>query len=368
MLFANSVSDIGYVFRHVRAYSANSSSSRAREAREEEHLMEHLPYGIATEKGPKQSQEDAYYIGAFRGGRLTLNGFTGTNDPEEEGCFGVFDGHGGDRASRHCAEFIFQRIHANLQKRGFTSSSDASESELKSIIRDSILEIDGEFCQLSTAQQAFGGKFPMCSMEDGSTLVIAMIRGDKIFVANVGDSRAVLCQRTSKGKVSGVPLSRDHKPDDPIERQRIEAKGGRVTGVRPALFTTLWPFTRWMDVPRVDGILSMTRAIGDATLKPPISAEPDLFVHALGPTDKYLILACDGLWDVISNDKAAKIACRSPSAQAAASALCKYAMQKASEDNVTVLVVDVAAFSSHPALRMSEYAESTLSSVQNGTH
>ncbi|KAG9406951.1 hypothetical protein AC1031_003276 [Aphanomyces cochlioides] len=335
--------------------------------------MNKLPYGIATEKGPKQTQEDAYYIGAFRGERLTLNGFTGSGNGYEDGCFGVFDGHGGDRASRYCAEFTFKRIHDRLQKYVPSSVTEASEGTLVPVIRQAILELDAEFCEFSAAQLRFGKangnkKFPLCGIEDGTTLVIAMIRDDHVYVANVGDSRAVLCQMDSRGKTKAVPLSKDHKPEVPSERERIEAKGGKVTGLfcgnRPPGFAlNTWPFNRMVDVPRVDGILSMTRAIGDATMKPPLTADPDIVTHPLGPTDKYLILACDGLWDVISNAKAAKIACRSPSAQAAASTLCKYAMQKGSQDNVTVLVVDLPFYSSHPELIVSQYAESTVSSV-----
>ncbi|ETV75106.1 hypothetical protein H257_10684 [Aphanomyces astaci] len=352
--------------------------------------MSVLPYGIATEKGPKQSQEDAYFIGAFRGDRLTLNGFTGPSSSsmdEYAGCFGVFDGHGGDRASRYCAEFAFPKIRANLatlqQCKAASSGStdplaDADDAVLPHVLRQSILDlgtcmrtfirsslvsyrypssstIDAEFCDRSGANLRFGKasgntKYPLCGIEDGSTLVLAMIRRHKLYVVNVGDSRAVLCHVASSGTYKATALTTDHKPDLPAERARIQANGGTITGLvcghKPPEFALhMWPFNRLVDVPRVDGVLSMTRAMGDVTMKPPLSAEPDVVVHALDAiSDKFLILASDGLWDVVSNKKAAKVALSSPSAQAAAAALCKLAMKRGTHDNVTVLVVDLARF------------------------
>ncbi|ETV92244.1 hypothetical protein H310_13474 [Aphanomyces invadans] len=326
--------------------------------------MPTLPYGIATEKGPKQSQEDAYYIGAFRGDRLTLNGFTESSssaptpdaDEEFEGCFGVFDGHGGDRASRYCAEFAFQKIRANLAACRRTRKHGANDDVvLPAVLRQSILALDAEFCERSGAQLRFGkasgnSNYPLCGIEDGSTLVLAMIRNHKLYIVNVGDSRAVLCRVTSSGAYTATPLTTDHKPDLPTERARIEANGGHVTGLLcgrkpPSFALHHWPFNCIVDVPRVDGILSMTRAMGDVTMKPPLTAEPDVVVHALDSrTDKFLILATDGLWDVVTNHKAAKVALSCPCAQAAAAALCKLAMRRNTADNVTVLVVDLARY------------------------
>ncbi|RHY21074.1 hypothetical protein DYB32_009904 [Aphanomyces invadans] len=229
--------------------------------------------------------------------------------------------------------------------------------------------VDAEFCERSGAQLRFGkasgnSNYPLCGIEDGSTLVLAMIRNHKLYIVNVGDSRAVLCRVTSSGAYTATPLTTgpvprypsrpsdpfyvDHKPDLPTERARIEANGGHVTGLLcgrkpPSFALHHWPFNCIVDVPRVDGILSMTRAMGDVTMKPPLTAEPDVVVHALDSrTDKFLILATDGLWDVVTNHKAAKVALSCPCAQAAAAALCKLAMRRNTADNVTVLVVDLA--------------------------
>ena len=106
-----------------------------------------------------------------------------------------------------------------------------------------------------------------------------------------GDSRCVLCR---KGKA--LPLSHDHKPADPVELGRIEAAGGFVT-----------------EAGRINGNLNLSRALGDLKYKgdfsrPPskqiITAEPDVVKHDLQKGDEFIVLACDGIWDVMSNQQA----------------------------------------------------------------
>jgi len=118
----------------------------------------------------------------------------------------------------------------------------------------------------------------------GCTSVVAVIRGNKLWVGNAGDSRAVLC----RGGVA-QPMSVDHKPNDQLELQRIQNAGGRVFDGR------------------VNGNLNLSRAIGDLQYKrdkllPPekqmVTANPDVKEETLGDDDEFLILACDGIWDV----------------------------------------------------------------------
>ena len=99
------------------------------------------------------------------------------------------------------------------------------------------------------------------------------------------DREDLLC---SQGEA--VALSIDHKPTRPSERRRILAGGGTVTHCNGAA--------------RVNGCLSCSRAIGDRSLKPHVSPEPELKEWQLGPNDEFVILASDGLWDVFTNDEA----------------------------------------------------------------
>ena len=129
------------------------------------------------------------------------------------------------------------------------------------------------------------------NLMDGTTAVAALIHGQTVYVANAGDSRGILVQRGGKA----YPLSIDHKPCREDEEKRIKDLGGKVT---------YWG--RW----RVEGILAVSRAIGDISLKPYVTCEPELMQKNLDEEDMYLILASDGLWDVMRNEEVAKFVVR----------------------------------------------------------
>lgn len=124
----------------------------------------------------------------------------------------------------------------------------------------------------------------------GCTAVCAAVIGGQIVVANSGDSRAVLCRG---GRA--VALSRDHKPTDDDEFARILKAGGVVLEGR------------------VNGSLNLSRALGDMEYKqnpdlPPaeqmVTAVPEIKTEAVQPEDEFLIIACDGIWDVLENQEA----------------------------------------------------------------
>ena len=123
----------------------------------------------------------------------------------------------------------------------------------------------------------------------GSTCVVAVVRGDDLIVANAGDSRAVLCRRGT-----AVALSRDHKPMDDDERARIMNAGGFV------------------QEGRVNGSLALSRAIGDLEYKQSknlsardqiVTAYPEIKECKLEPGDEFLVIACDGIWDVLTSQQ-----------------------------------------------------------------
>lgn len=122
----------------------------------------------------------------------------------------------------------------------------------------------------------------------GTTALIAMLQGSKLVVANVGDSRGVMCDN----KGNAIPLSFDHKPQQMRERKRIKEAGGFVT------FNGVW---------RVAGILATSRALGDYPLKDKklVIADPDILTFELHDHKPlFVILASDGLWDTFSNEEA----------------------------------------------------------------
>ncbi|DAZ93428.1 TPA: hypothetical protein N0F65_000079 [Lagenidium giganteum] len=291
--------------------------------------------GLATNRGGKNTHEDAYFIGGTLPDRMTLNGYSAQN---MGGCFGIFDGHGGDRASRFCAEYLFPRIAEEL-----THTSDVGKAMIAAV-----RAVDAEFCEicvsvnqahLARAPTVFGlpsTVYQTHRMEDGSTCLIAMIRDGVLYVGNVGDSRAILSTKAG----DFVSMSIDQKPDRKDERERLEARGAKVTG-SPSFMYKVWPFHKFLDVPRVNGALAMSRSIGDRSLKSWIICDPEITTHQIRPEDRFLIMATDGLWDVVPSKIAARVAATTTNPQVLAEVLLKMALERKSYDNVTVLVVDV---------------------------
>ncbi|ESR40120.1 hypothetical protein CICLE_v10027412mg, partial [Citrus x clementina] len=172
----------------------------------------------------------------------------------------------------------------------------------------------------------------------GTTALVAILSPCQIIASNCGDSRVVL----SRGK-QAIPLTVDHKLDREDEVARITNGGGQIIN--------------WGGL-RVGGILNMTRAIGDHNLKPWVIAEPEVTFMTRSEDDEFLILASDGLWDVMSSDDAVKLARYelrrrrrlpekgdTPSSPAcgAAEELVKIAYDAFSTDNISVVIVDLKA-------------------------
>jgi protein phosphatase 1G len=127
----------------------------------------------------------------------------------------------------------------------------------------------------------------------GSTAVIVLVRGKELYASNAGDSRAILCRGGT-----AVELSRDHKPESPRERSRIENAGGRVSVVGPCH--------------RVDFGLNLSRALGDFLYKrnadlPPshqkITAVPEVVTETIQDEDEFIILGCDGIFELLSSQQ-----------------------------------------------------------------
>ena len=122
-------------------------------------------------------------------------------------------------------------------------------------------------------------------------------------------------------------MSLDHRPERIDEESRIRKLGGKLI---------YWG--RW----RVEGVLAVSRSIGDVSLQPFVTAEPEIIEKNIEPEDEYLVLASDGLWDVMENEYVAKmVMSNSKQFLDVAKTLCSEAIILGSQDNVTVLVVDI---------------------------
>lgn len=234
--------------------------------------------------------------------RLSFRGrLEGRNDAS---LYAVFDGHGGALASEFCAQELPRYV---------VGSEEGWEVATKAALRDAFMKTDAAFVKATEGTNRL----------DGTTALVALIRGTQLFVANAGDSRAILVQRGARV----VPLSRDHKPSLPDELQRITEMGGKVI---------FWG--RW----RVEGILAVSRAIGDMHLKPYVTPEPEVTEWEVAEDDLFLILASDGIWDVLSNEMvAAFVVNHSHDVKLAAKRLCREASLNGSMDNLCAVVIDL---------------------------
>ncbi|KAF8025772.1 hypothetical protein BT93_F2569 [Corymbia citriodora subsp. variegata] len=270
--------------------------------------------------------------------------------------FGVYDGHGGSRVAEYCCE----RIHLALAEEigqvkdniGNGNVGEARQVMWERAFTNCFQRVDdetgGKVSRGSTSNHGDASSTsskPVAPETVGSTAVVALVCSSHIIVANCGDSRAVLL----RGKES-MPLSVDHKPDTEKEYARIDAAGGKVI--------------QWNGY-RVFGVLAMSRSIGDRYLKPWIIPEPEVMFVPRARDDECLILASDGLWDVMTNEEACEVARRrillwhkkngvssspldrgngiDPAAQAATDYLLMLALERGSKDNISVIVVDLKA-------------------------
>ncbi|XP_057804058.1 protein phosphatase 2C 37-like [Salvia miltiorrhiza] len=291
-------------------------------------------FGVTSVCGRRRDMEDAVAIRPSFCGK-------DTDAPGGLHFFGVFDGHGCSHVSRRCKERMHEIVRDEYENGGYSSWEDT--------MARSFTKMDDDVAEWSSGRASTSSASSCrCEMHTpqrdsvGSTAVVAVVSPEKIVVSNCGDSRAVLCRNGV-----AIPLSVDHKPDRPDELRRIEEAGGRVI---------------YWDGPRVLGVLAMSRAIGDSYLKPYVIPEPEVTVTDRTAEDECLILASDGLWDVVSDQTACGVArmclqSRKPAPQSpegdeagdssykacsdASILLTRLALARNSTDNVSVVVVDL---------------------------
>ncbi|XP_055599914.1 protein phosphatase 1L isoform X2 [Uranotaenia lowii] len=182
------------------------------------------------------------------------------------------------------------------------------------IITDEVLAADYDLVEMAKKVSNFAG----------TTALIAVLHHTKLIVANVGDSRGVMCDH----KGNAIPLSFDHKPQQVREQKRIADAGGFIS------FKGVW---------RVAGILATSRAMGDYPLKEKnlVIAEPDvLSFDLIDHRPMFVILATDGLWDTFTNEEAvAYIRERLDEPHFGAKSITLQSYNRGSVDNITVLVI-----------------------------
>jgi len=252
------------------------------------------------------------------------------NDPKG-GAFGLFDGHGGPQVSQMCKEVLVSMIASRCSRRTSVYNGDfvtyrekngLSRADISNIIRESFLSVDSLVAKMNLHDTC------------GSTASAMIFHQGTLHVGWVGDSRIVL------GSMDGqaTELSRDHRVTREDEVSRIEDAGGFIL------------------MNRVDGVLSISRAMGDHNLKKYVIAEPEQNDRMLGADDAFVIMASDGLWDTISTKEAVQLVLRRRQMtdnwdlQACCNSLLDHAVNHGTADDVTVMIVLLEKFKSRDAL------------------
>ncbi|MCD7465112.1 hypothetical protein HAX54_000573, partial [Datura stramonium] len=241
----------------------------------------------------------------------------------ENGVFGgVFDGHGEN--GQIVSKLVMNKLPSLLLKHILSLPKITSPKQNVKVVDDEAVKNKN----FNKWKEAFLSSFmamdkhikrleKLDSSCSGTTAVVAVRQDDDLIIANLGDSRAVLGRKTERGVIEVVQLTTDLKPSLPSEAERIRKCGGRILALKDE------PHIQrvWLPHEDVPG-LAMSRAFGDFMLKDyGIISKPDVSYHHISPNDQFLVLATDGVWDVLSNDQVVSIVCATNNATAASEAV-----------------------------------------------
>eukprot|EP00276_Gloeochaete_wittrockiana_P016059 CAMPEP_0184335046 /NCGR_PEP_ID=MMETSP1089-20130417/3675_1 /TAXON_ID=38269 ORGANISM="Gloeochaete wittrockiana, Strain SAG46.84" /NCGR_SAMPLE_ID=MMETSP1089 /ASSEMBLY_ACC=CAM_ASM_000445 /LENGTH=295 /DNA_ID=CAMNT_0026659521 /DNA_START=29 /DNA_END=916 /DNA_ORIENTATION=- len=271
----------------VAVVAAPAAAAAAPAAAEKPPLTSVADIGVCCDRNARhrRTMEDAHVI---------KDGF---GDVPTNGYFAVYDGHGG----RGAVEYVKDHLHVN-----FLEALANNPGDVAAAYRDSYKKTDDEIKK--------------AAIHAGTTTVSVFLTVQdgvkKIYVANVGDARVILCHGDE-----AIRLTHDHKATDEDEIQRIKDAGGFVVNER------------------VNGILAVSRSLGDSAMKDYVTGDPYTTDRDVTEIDSHIILACDGVWDVISDAEAMEIIKAAPTCQEAAVTLLRTSLRKGSTDNISVMVI-----------------------------
>lgn len=268
--------------------------------------------------GVNEAGLESYAFSGMQGWRVTMEDahmvctdipVEGRQEPLRKGhaIFGVMDGHGGDFTSEFAADNFMKMFSANSRLKKYASMSAEDQSNvpglecLRPALAETFSRLDVEIRKQQNMRNekkflAISKQYETSEMptrvkyeRSGSTCAVVLVTPSHIICANAGDSRAILRRA---GKV--LPLSFDHKPNNAPELERINQANGFVK------------------CKRVDGDLAVSRGLGDFTYKNnellPVEQQkvipnPEFVIYPRNKEDEFMILACDGIWDVANNEQ-----------------------------------------------------------------
>ncbi len=258
--------------------------------------------GVCSTIGRRSEMEDQHLATTFS---CQLN----NREKHDAKLFGVFDGHGGDEAAVFVKKHLKEQLHFYLQQYNPDGLTDV-----------------GIWNALKMTFVTLSEAFP--EKKSGTTATVALILGDKLWVANVGDSRTVLCNG-----VTPIQLSEDSKPNNKRLLKGIEMRGGK-----PMYYRGQWTVSLFINIPRAIGDHNLAMDEGGPGIlnpRPKITAYP---LFSIAPNSR-LVLACDGLWDVASTRQVVEAVNSDLPAIEMAHNITAAALAAGSGDNITTMVV-----------------------------
>lgn len=249
----------------------------------------------------------------------------------DNGYFAIFDGHAGTYAADWCGKKLHLVLEETIRKNPNTPIPELLDITFTNC--DGQLEklpVKNSGCTAVCAvlrweERRLPSALPEAPKENGSgnnenakpTAAPQTERQRVLYTANVGDARIVLCRN---GKA--LRLSYDHKGSDENEGKRVANAGGLILNNR------------------VNGVLAVTRALGDSYMKELVTGHPYTTETVLqSEADEFIILACDGLWDVCSDQEAVDLVRQVQDPQEASKMLVDYALGRFSSDNLSCMIV-----------------------------
>uniref|UniRef100_A0A0N5AME6 PPM-type phosphatase domain-containing protein n=1 Tax=Syphacia muris TaxID=451379 RepID=A0A0N5AME6_9BILA len=221
-------------------------------------------------KGEREDMQDAHFFDDH----FALTKFFCFS--KRSALYAIFDGHAGRKA----ADFAKEHLPAKLKEKfSVCTSVESIEKVLKRTYIDCFKQVDEEFLHEARRVKP--------SWKDGTTVTTILIVNNVLYCANIGDSRAVVCRSKGGDSVVALQLTVDHSPLQFDERMRIQKAGGNVKDGR------------------IMGVLEVSRSIGDGQFKAHgVTCIPDVKKFSITSDDRFVLIACDGLWKTFNNKEA----------------------------------------------------------------
>ena len=261
-------------------------------------MINKINISFTSIKGRRQSNEDEHTI------------ITNINNANENmnniNIFGIYDGHGGSEISKYVSEEL--PLHYCAKGKNCPFKKKYHESVFNHLQEKILNKKEGQSA--------------------GSTCLLNIMYKyqDELHfnTVNLGDSRLVVVYKSGHTK----QITTDHKPEDTIEKRRIEKIGGEIYKDSEGVFRV--------------GQLSLARAFGDGDNAPYISQVPDVYYNKITNNTKYIVMACDGLWDVVDNKDLSSLldGYKKENSKNIAANLAQEALKKGSYDNVSIIVLE----------------------------